>query len=47
MKNAVSVGCAFADVDHDGLPDLFVSTVRHGNRLFHNAGGGKFEDVTA
>jgi len=47
MKNAVSVGCAFADVDNDGLPDLFVSTVRHGNRLFHNAGGGKFEDVTA
>lgn len=47
MRDAVSVGCAFGDVDNDGLPDLFVTTVRHGNRLFHNAGGGKFEDLTA
>lgn len=47
MPDAVAVGCAFADIDNDGLPDLFVTTVRHGNRLFHNRGGGKFEDITA
>jgi len=36
-----------ADIDNDGLPDLFVTTVRHGNRLVHNVGGGKFQDITA
>jgi hypothetical protein len=40
------VGCSFADIDNDGLPDLFVTTVRHGNRLFRNLGGGKFRDIT-
>src|SRR2546421_3497593 len=45
--DAIAVGCAFADIDNDGLPDLFVTTVRHGNRLFHNVGGGKFRDITA
>ena len=38
---------AGAIIDNDGLPDLFVSTVRHGNHLFHNMGGGKFTDITA
>jgi enediyne biosynthesis protein E4 len=47
MPDAVAVGCAFADIDNDGLPDLFVTTVRHGNRLFRNVGGGKFRDITA
>src|SRR5216110_2148260 len=46
MHDAVAVGCAFADIDNDGDPDLFVTTVRHGNRLFENLGGGKFRDVT-
>ncbi|HYS62189.1 MAG TPA: VCBS repeat-containing protein, partial [Gemmatimonadales bacterium] len=36
MRDAVAVGCAFADIDNDGDPDLFVTTVRHGNRLFEN-----------
>ena len=45
--DAIGVSCAFADYDNDGLPDLFVTTVRHGNKLYHNLGGGKFEDVTA
>ena len=48
-------GCAAGDYDGDGRVDLFVtnSTPRWGKpnttdcgRLFHNAGGGKFEDVT-
>src|SRR5690348_14718561 len=47
MPDAIAVGCAFADIDNDGLPDLFVTTVRHGNRLFKNLGGGKFADITA
>jgi enediyne biosynthesis protein E4 len=45
--DAIGVGCAFADIDNDGRPDLFLSTVRHGNRLYHNEGGGKFRDITA
>src|SRR2546428_2951144 len=47
MPDAIAVGCAFADIDNDGDPDLFVTTVRHGNRLFENLGGGKFRDITA
>jgi enediyne biosynthesis protein E4 len=47
MTDQIAVGCAFADIDNDGLPDLFVTTVRHGNRLFKNLGGGKFRDITA
>jgi hypothetical protein len=47
MVDAIAVGCAFADIDNDGDPDLFVTTVRHGNRLFENLGKGKFRDITA
>lgn len=39
------MGCAVADIDNDGRPDLLVTgygTVR----LFRNLGGGKFEDIT-
>ena len=46
MPNAIAVGCAFADIDNDGYPDLFVTTVRHGNRLFQNQGNGTFHDIT-
>lgn len=42
----IGVGCAFGDYDNDGRPDLFVTTVRHGNRLYHNEGNGKFRDVS-
>jgi len=45
--DAIAVGCSFADIDNDGDPDLFVTTVRHGNRLFENVGGGRFRDITA
>ncbi len=47
LPDAIAAGCAFADIDNDGLPDLFVSTVRHGNHLFKNLGGGTFRDITA
>jgi hypothetical protein len=47
MPDAIGVACAFADIDNDGDPDLFVTTVRHGNRLFENLGNGTFRDITA
>ena len=47
MPDDIAVACAFADIDNDGDPDLFVTTVRHGNRLFENLGNGTFRDITA
>ena len=38
-------GAAVADYDNDGRDDVFVTTV-DGGRLFHNAGNGRFSDVT-
>jgi hypothetical protein len=46
MENQFSVAAAFGDIDNDGDPDLFVTTVRHGNRLFRNIGSGQFEDIS-
>ncbi len=46
MPDAIAVTCSFADIDNDGDPDLFVTTVRHGNRLFENLGNGKFREIT-
>jgi len=40
------VGASFADIDNDGAPDLFVTSVRDGNLLFHNDGHGHFTDIT-
>ena len=47
LADKVCVGASFADIDNDGLPDLFVTTVRMGNVLFKNLGGGKFKDITS
>ena len=47
LTDVIAVAPAFADVDNDGDPDLFLTTVRHGNRLFENVGGGRFRDITA
>ena len=47
LADKVCVAASFADIDNDGLPDLFVTTVRMGNVLFKNLGGGKFKDITA
>ena len=40
------VGVAVADIDGNGLRDVFITTVGE-NRLFRNLGDGRFEDVTA
>jgi hypothetical protein len=39
------MGAAVADYDLDGLMDIFVANDKVYNSLFHNKGGGKFEEV--
>ncbi len=46
LSDVISVAGAFGDVDNDGDPDLFVTTVLGGNRLFLNDGLGAFSDGT-
>jgi hypothetical protein len=46
LENRVCVGATFADYDNDGHQDLFVTSTRGGNVLFHNNGDGTFTDVT-
>ncbi len=45
--DVVSVGASFADIDNDGDADLFVTSVRGGNALYENLGGGEFRDISA
>ncbi len=40
-------GLAAADVDADGLVDLYFVSQRGGNQLWRNLGNGRFEDMTA
>jgi hypothetical protein len=46
VPDKVSVSASFADIDNDGDPDLYVTTVRAGNVLFENQGGGRFRDIS-
>ena len=46
LSGKICVAAAFADIDNDGDPDLFVTTVRGGNALFENLGGGKFREIS-
>ncbi len=39
------MGVGVADFDLDGWPDIFVANDKMYNSLFHNKGGGKFEEV--
>jgi hypothetical protein len=49
MPQVASMGASVsvADIDKDGLADLYVTNSREGshNRLFRNKGGGTFEDI--
>ena len=40
-------GIAMADVDGDGLSDLYFTNQVGGNQLWKNVGGGKFQNITA
>jgi len=44
-QRAGTIGVAVGDYDQDGWPDLFVHGRMRPNRLYHNLGGGKFEEV--
>ncbi|MGH9333224.1 MAG: FG-GAP repeat domain-containing protein, partial [Vicinamibacteria bacterium] len=46
LESQISVAGSFGDIDNDGDPDLYVTTVRHGNHLFENDGAGRFRDIT-
>lgn len=46
LAGHIGVTASFADVDNDGDPDLFVTSVRTGNTLFENDGRGRFKDIT-
>jgi hypothetical protein len=39
------MGAAIADFDRDGLMDIFVTNDKLANFLFHNLGGGRFEEI--
>jgi hypothetical protein len=47
VAGKVGVSASFADIDNDGDPDLYVTTVRGGNMLFENDGHGRFHDISA
>jgi len=40
------LGVLFVDVDQDLRPDIYVANDEVMNRLFHNLGGGRFEDIS-
>src|SRR5437867_11644163 len=45
LPDASAVGCAFADIDHAGDTDLFVTTLRRGTRLFDTRDHGTCRDT--
>jgi cytochrome oxidase Cu insertion factor (SCO1/SenC/PrrC family) len=47
VADRACTGVAFADIDNDGDPDLYVSCVRAGNLLFQNDGHGRFTNITS
>jgi hypothetical protein len=46
VAQKIGVSASFADIDNDGDADLYVTTVRGGNMLFENDGGGRFRDIS-
>src|SRR5207249_1422944 len=46
LGDRICVAATWTDYDNDGHQDLFVTSTRGGNVLFHNNGDGTFTDVT-
>jgi len=46
VPGQVSSSASFADINNDGRPDLYVTTLGGRNRLFENLGNGEFKDVS-
>jgi hypothetical protein len=46
LPGRISVSATFADINNDGCPDLYVTTVRGGNAMFLNDCHGHFKDIT-
>src|SRR5262245_58867168 len=46
LGDRVCVAADWGDYDNDGYPDLYVTSTRGGNVLFHNNGDGTFTEVT-
>jgi enediyne biosynthesis protein E4 len=46
LADRISVSATFADINNDGCPDLYVTTVRGGNAMFLNDCHGHFKDIT-
>jgi hypothetical protein len=46
LADLIGVTASFVDIDNDGDPDLYVTTVREGNHLFENDGKGHFKDIS-
>ena len=44
-ESLYGMGVVVADYDNDGWPDIFVANDLTPNLLYHNLGGGKFEEV--
>lgn len=45
IADRIGVSASFGDIDNDGDPDLYVTNVRTGNRLYEND-GGRFTDIS-
>ena len=39
------VGCAAADINNDGYPEIYITNFGS-NRLYHNNGDGTFTDIS-
>ena len=46
LAEPIGVTASFADIDNDGDPDLYVTTIREGNHLFENHGEERFKDIS-
>ena len=46
LEDRLGVSASFGDIDNDGDPDLFVTSVKQGNTLFQNDGKGTFTDIS-